>query len=1012
LVVTTALDRKRFDPSLHPRDHEGQFAEVPGSGAVRNALDKLNLAGRIDLDDGEELLSSGKVNSETGAVRVAVTRRDGQPSIRFAADVSDAGLPKWSGNKPRTADIHAERERIDAERDLLDEDDPRYDELTEQLAALGEGDDWSTARLDPATADQLRTQLRDALAAAGEAEKAEKKRFGEVDRLERERDKLRHMGRVWTDEEDARWDSLTAQIGALESEFKGFDAQGVVAGEWGDIHYNVYFEELDSGPTAAIGVKPHGVGPDWEDGRDWKGAFNAAELRRVLKLLGEDSGKSRRLALDEVAESMRSGSKRSSRKRVYVRDSEGQFAEVPDVIGAVSSLLNFDPNEWEHSVQIEGSYGPLGLGRHTTGDVRLAWVDSSGAQRDADLGDTEIEEMADQINAMVDERDAAIADPDLGGDDVVDYLDFGYDDAHRVELRGNGLIVVKIGEGDATEEDPAWELILDPPHQVGDETQDDTTDLVNAVDGVLQEDDDDAPALVVEAGQVQYPDGRYLDWSARTSDGRFRFDVANENSEGPPLFDLTPDDLRNLRDALTTALTNPATDPGVLYQPGDDDEGWFFDWSTRRGEGTDTVYGLEVGHAGDAAVMDMTYEDMQHLRDALSMTLQQDEATKGRGKTAGRRDRMSTKQFGRIEIKNAAKGEVTAVIATLDRIDSDDDGYEPGAFHDNEAVAISAWGHKSWEGALPVGAGRIDEVGNEAIFTGQFFLDTTHGLDHFRTVKQLKDQGIDVEWSFGYDVLDEGPGGWKSNGRTARRTLRRLAVHEVSPLLKGAGVNTRTLSAKSARTSTRTAPSGRTSMPTYKALRPHGTATTAGTWDPAGVTAAIPGDVTIADLRSMHGWCDGDPERKASYRFLHHDVPGGPANVKACLVGIARLNTSRGETVPSEDRAGVYEHLAGHLRDAGREPPGLKAADSRGARTLGDIVVDALLSVGDAIDAATRAHAQKAGRGKQLTVVSAELLEWLGSDLGRLRSLVDSPNEDALKELARFIAHQNKTLTG
>lgn len=63
--------------------------------------------------------------------------------------------------------------------------------------------------------------------------------------------------------------------------------------------------------------------------------------------------------------------------------------------------------------------------------------------------------------------------------------------------------------------------------------------------------------------------------------------------------------------------------------------------------------------------------------------------------------------------------------------------------------------------------------------------------------------------------------------------------------------------------------------------------------------------------------------------FLHHEVDGedvGAANLTACAVGIAKLNEFRG-IVPDEDERSVYEHLAGHLRDAGLEPMPYKEAD-------------------------------------------------------------------------------------
>jgi hypothetical protein len=52
------------------------------------------------------------------------------------------------------------------------------------------------------------------------------------------------------------------------------------------------------------------------------------------------------------------------------------------------------------------------------------------------------------------------------------------------------------------------------------------------------------------------------------------------------------------------------------------------------------------------------------------------------------------------------------------------------------------------------------------------------------------------EWSYGYNVLDGGPGIF--DGKRVRE-LRKLDVFEVSPVLKGAGVGTGTLAIKSGR---------------------------------------------------------------------------------------------------------------------------------------------------------------------------------------------------------------------
>lgn len=146
----------------------------------------------------------------------------------------------------------------------------------------------------------------------------------------------------------------------------------------------------------------------------------------------------------------------------------------------------------------------------------------------------------------------------------------------------------------------------------------------------------------------------------------------------------------------------------------------------------------------------------------------------------------------RVEIKDADRGEITAIFSTLGVKDSDGDVTVPGAFEDGAEMPISAYGHTSWAGALPPGKGRIRTTKTEAILEGQFFLDTTHGADTFKTVQRLGALG---QWSYGYDAVKFSYG--EHDGQKVR-FLEQLKVHEVSPVLLGAGVGTRTLGAKSA----------------------------------------------------------------------------------------------------------------------------------------------------------------------------------------------------------------------
>lgn len=156
---------------------------------------------------------------------------------------------------------------------------------------------------------------------------------------------------------------------------------------------------------------------------------------------------------------------------------------------------------------------------------------------------------------------------------------------------------------------------------------------------------------------------------------------------------------------------------------------------------------------------------------------------------------MDTKALARVEIKDADRGEVVAAFAKFGVIDHDGDVTVKGAFTDGAPVRISAYGHTSWGGALPVGKGVIREVGDEAVMEGQFFMNTTHGRDHFETVKELGGVGLQ-EWSYGFDV--DGPDGssWGDHDGQHVRFLKKMKVHEVSPVLLGAGIGTRVLSTK------------------------------------------------------------------------------------------------------------------------------------------------------------------------------------------------------------------------
>jgi 2'-5' RNA ligase len=114
------------------------------------------------------------------------------------------------------------------------------------------------------------------------------------------------------------------------------------------------------------------------------------------------------------------------------------------------------------------------------------------------------------------------------------------------------------------------------------------------------------------------------------------------------------------------------------------------------------------------------------------------------------------------------------------------------------------------------------------------------------------------------------------------------------------------------------------------AVGTHDTATSDGPWDVGVNEKRIDGPLTLAKARAAYGWYDGgaveDGElAKSAAKFLHHEINAdgtvGPANLTACSSSIGALHGARGGTsIPEADRRGVYDHVAAHLRDAGREP--------------------------------------------------------------------------------------------
>jgi HK97 family phage prohead protease len=270
-----------------------------------------------------------------------------------------------------------------------------------------------------------------------------------------------------------------------------------------------------------------------------------------------------------------------------------------------------------------------------------------------------------------------------------------------------------------------------------------------------------------------------------------------------------------------------------------------------------------------------------------------------------------------------AEGIVEAFTNTMGVIDADGDIVEPTAFDSSIAgnlpiPVLSGHDQAALVGKVIFAQPRHIEGDEYRLFTRmQFNMETEAGRDAFSNVA-----GDYVrEWSIGFnipqesDVEQEG-----SDVSTVVRRIGNLDWVEVSSVIRGSSPATSTVAAKSSPVTD-----------AEKAAIPsHLTAWVEEAWDGQLMRGRIKGGA--ATLRAAHAWVDpdGDPELKSSYKYLHHHIGrngrGGAANVRAITTALANLNARR-TSIPENDRRGVYNHLARHLREAGRKPSELRSAE-------------------------------------------------------------------------------------
>lgn len=295
------------------------------------------------------------------------------------------------------------------------------------------------------------------------------------------------------------------------------------------------------------------------------------------------------------------------------------------------------------------------------------------------------------------------------------------------------------------------------------------------------------------------------------------------------------------------------------------------------------------------------------------------------GANAHSQDGEPRRLFTLIESKavtDAGAGEITGLAAVYGNIDLQDDVLEEGALaksaadwsRSNSRLPLLDWHGESIDRII----GSVTQL--KSIAKGVWFRAGFTNDEQGQRARQLaKDghlSGVSIGWLPIHTSL-------KMVGGKAIRAIREARLLEISltpvpanPLAQLASVKSLGYAIKDA-------------------IGSHKTATSDATWDEGAQLRKMPADASAATFRAAAAYVDSgaDPANKTSYHFWHHFVNAdgsvGAASTVAASNRIGVLNGGRGgTTIPSDARQGVYNHLASHLRDAGREPPPLGGRSS------------------------------------------------------------------------------------
>jgi len=325
---------------------------------------------------------------------------------------------------------------------------------------------------------------------------------------------------------------------------------------------------------------------------------------------------------------------------------------------------------------------------------------------------------------------------------------------------------------------------------------------------------------------------------------------------------------------------------------------------------------------------------------------------------------MDYKTF-KFDIKSVNEEEfvIEGFAAVYNVLDEQGDIIEPGAFSrtlDHKGGKFPLlWQHDPEQ---PLGVATVTDMPGKGLWVRG---ELNREVSKAREALALAKQGAVKGFSIGYNTVKA------DLDRNNVRHLKEINLWEVSHVTFPANPQAQVLIAKSEVRKMET----KGAIPYKKTPLADENAE----WD-AGAEVA---KAEVEDLKVMCAWYDEEnPDIKSSYKLPHHKAEGHACVWRAVAAAMAALFGARGGVdIPDSDRKAVYNHLARHYEDFGKEPPDFKTMDLV-FQTKEQIEQE--LKYGRILSTASRSKVEAALQALK------ELLEFVDAQEAALRSEEDS----------------------